>query len=112
MEEEFPNAKIIPSTYDQWFPYLNQVRDNLQVIENEIGDTWIHGCPSDPLKLSSFRAIQRERSACLLDGDCSLDDPLFFNFSRTFIKLAEHTWFVIPPLPFPPVYFIYIIISL
>jgi hypothetical protein len=32
----FPNAEIIPSTLDNWFGYLNDVRNNLPVLSNEV----------------------------------------------------------------------------
>jgi len=34
----------------------------------------------------------RARSDCLQAGQCSIDDPRFFLFSRMLLKNAEHTW--------------------
>ena len=64
----------------------------LQVVESEMGDTWSHGPPSDPLKVSMFRTLTRARRRCLDEGRCSTGDHRFYNFSRLLLKNAEHDW--------------------
>jgi len=66
--------------------------DALPVYHQEMGDTWIYGVPSDPLKLSKFRAAQRLRGRCLMEKKCSLESDTFFNFSRFLLKNGEHTF--------------------
>ena len=36
-------------------------RAQLPVVTQEIGDTWIHGVPSDPMKLARYREVARFR---------------------------------------------------
>jgi hypothetical protein len=36
----------------------------------EIGDTWVFGVQSDPLKAANFRAASRARAACIDDPTC------------------------------------------
>ena len=36
----------------------------------EIGDTWVFGVASDPLKTANFRAASRLRAACIEDPAC------------------------------------------
>lgn len=36
----------------------------------EIGDSWIHGVGSDPLRVADFRAASRARAACVADPAC------------------------------------------
>lgn len=37
IHREFPNATIIPSTYDSWFEQLSLVQDSLPIITDEVG---------------------------------------------------------------------------
>lgn len=39
----------------------------------EIGDTWVFGVQSDPLKTANFRAASRLRAACIANPDCPSD---------------------------------------
>ena len=88
----FPNATVIASTYDAFVAELLKVKSQLPVVSGEIGDTWIYGTASDPGKIAQFREMMSLRSSCLASGQCSLDDPQFFNFSALLLKSAEHTW--------------------
>ena len=62
------------------------LKDDLPVVEQEIGDSWIHGAGSDPYKLSAFRAFSRtvgkmvEKRAL---PDTVMDELLC---------IPEHTW--------------------
>ena len=38
-------------------------------VTNEIGDTWIQGIASDPVKSAEFRAVARVIEECLLSGN-------------------------------------------
>lgn len=40
------------------------------VAAGEIGDTWVFGVASDPLKTANFRAASRIRAACLAEPAC------------------------------------------
>lgn len=88
----FPEAEIVASGYDTFVHHLKDYKHLLPVYTEEIGDTWIHGAASDPQKTARYRMIQRVRSLCLKEGQCSLSDERFFNFSRLLIKYGEHTW--------------------
>ena len=72
---EFPKAKIISSTFEEYVAAISDVPDlNFPVIDKEIGDSWIHGVASDPIKLTKMRTIQEFRTACLKEGSCDLKD--------------------------------------
>lgn len=93
MRELFPNAKqIIPSDFDSFVQELETIQNQLPVVSEEIGDTWIYGVSSDPWKIAQYREILRARSECEEQEKCSITDYRFFNFSRLLIKGAEHTW--------------------
>lgn len=85
-------TQVVASTFDEFFPLVTPFKANLPVITSELGDTWIHGCPSDPKKVQIMREIHRVRAACVASGECTNDDPTFFNHSRLLLKNGEHTW--------------------
>eukprot|EP01084_Bolivina_argentea_P248172 415106_1 len=96
--EEFPNAYVHASTFDAYVNNLLQhpeIVASLPIIDQEIGDTWTYGPPSDPLKLAQFRAATRHRSDCVKSGKCVLKTggmTPFNNFSRILLKCGEHTF--------------------
>eukprot|EP01116_Phalansterium_solitarium_P008699 TRINITY_DN22658_c0_g1_i1.p1 TRINITY_DN22658_c0_g1~~TRINITY_DN22658_c0_g1_i1.p1 ORF type:complete len:757 (+),score=184.44 TRINITY_DN22658_c0_g1_i1:92-2362(+) len=90
---QFPNAEIRAATFDDFLDGLDDFKLwILDAIHNEMGDTWIYGCPSDPLKLAQMRAVARVQAKCVESKKCRFDDPTFANFSRIFYKVYEHTW--------------------
>ena len=92
LRKEFPGAKIIASTLDAFAEEMIKAKDCLPVVTTEMGDTWSHGPPSDPLKVSMFRALTRARRLCLDEDRCKLSDHRIYNFSRLLLKNAEHDW--------------------
>eukprot|EP00892_Ulva_mutabilis_P005410 jgi/Ulvmu1/3240/UM150_0013.1 len=88
----FPGATVKASTFEKFVDKLAPHADALPVVTGEIGDTWIHGVASDPVKMKEYRAMMRMRSQCLYDGGCVIQDPAFQNFTRLFLKVPEHTW--------------------
>ena len=59
-----------------------RVMKGLPVIENEIGDTWIHGAATDPQKLSRYKRVLRYINENGIKAD--LSDNL--------LLVPEHTW--------------------
>lgn len=99
--DTFPGATIIASTFDDWWdamlPAISGPNANiLPTLSNEIGDTWLHGVPSDPQKAAWMTRAGVLRAQCLagrLPGvTCSPSDPAFANFTRLLLKNTEHTW--------------------
>ncbi len=92
ISDRYPGTEVKASTMDDFAMKLWDVRDRLPVVREEIGDTWIHGTATDPLKLSQFRECVRLRNAWLQDGrlqEGSEDDDAF---SEPLLLVAEHTW--------------------
>lgn len=88
----YPNAVVEASTLDEYAKSLLAVEEKLPVIEEEIGDTWIHGVASDPWKVSRYRALIRlknrwEREGRLVKGGGGYD-----SFMMNLMLIAEHTW--------------------
>jgi hypothetical protein len=68
------------------------VMEQLPVVTREIGDTWLYGDPSDPLKNVHFREMSRVRAACVRDGACDPASATMRRFDRLLTKIPEHTW--------------------
>ena len=87
---EFPGASVTASTFEDFVSTLDI--DTLPVVEGEIGDTWIQGVSSDPLKMSQYRAASTALAKCFDEEKCSFEDTKVSNASRFLVKLPEHTW--------------------
>ena len=64
----FPNAQVVPTNLTEIANAVDPHRASLPVVTSEIGDTWIHGVASDPLKLARYREIARLRQDWLARG--------------------------------------------
>lgn len=87
LRREIPGADIRASTLDAFGTALWDRRESLPVVTEEIGDSWIHGAASDPVKLARFRALQR-----LYDRLAEELTPARLSFGRDLALVAEHTW--------------------
>ncbi len=92
MRQQFPDANIIASTLDAFASRLPEIKASLPVFTHEIGDTWIHGVGTDPVKVAGFRELSRLRNSWIKSGDVDEDAPDFSRFSQNLLLLAEHTW--------------------
>ena len=84
------------STFEQFVELLDAAYSRgeikLPVYSREMGDTWIHGSGTDPLRVAKWRALSRLHADCLRDPHCPSSDFAFHNFSRLLLKFGEHTW--------------------
>ena len=71
---------------------LVPIQDSLPVVTQEIGDTWIHGVGSDPIKVSQFKELSRLRQKWLRELPGISTDVRFKRFSRRLLMIPEHTW--------------------
>eukprot|EP01118_Nematostelium_gracile_P005782 TRINITY_DN1838_c0_g1_i1.p1 TRINITY_DN1838_c0_g1~~TRINITY_DN1838_c0_g1_i1.p1 ORF type:complete len:717 (-),score=180.87 TRINITY_DN1838_c0_g1_i1:73-2223(-) len=92
LQKQFPNANITASDFDSFVHKLDTVKDSLPIIDLEIGDTWIHGIMTDPLKTAKWRAIMRARKQCIESKACDANHPDMINFDFLLTKCGEHTW--------------------
>lgn len=87
-----PDAIVEASTLDQFAKALRPIRNQLPVITQEIGDTWIHGAGTDPKKVSQYRALCRLRQEWIATPGSSPDPETLNRFSDHLLCVAEHTW--------------------
>lgn len=88
----FPGAQIVASTLDNFTEVIQRVRASLPVCDQDLGDSWVMGAPSDPIKMQEARALYRLAAACVATGTCTNSDSKFYNFSRQLLKNGEHTF--------------------
>jgi hypothetical protein len=87
----FPHAEIQGASLSEMAKALEPYRDKLPVVKQEMGDTWIYGCASDPLKVARFRAVQRLRETWIANG-LDVGGATDLQFLRHALLEAEHTW--------------------
>jgi hypothetical protein len=91
-KQRFPGAHVFASTLTDFAAHLEAVRDELPVVREEIGDSWIHGVGSDPIKVSRYRELLRLRAEWLAGDRVSYNERSFINFNRWLLMVPEHTW--------------------
>jgi hypothetical protein len=89
---QFPNAQITPTDLTEIANAVEPYRGSLPVVTGEIGDTWIHGVASDPLKLARYREVARLRQSWLDQGKFSVGDATDVALLRHLLLEVEHTW--------------------
>jgi hypothetical protein len=92
LRRQFPNAKVTASNLTEIANALDPFRRQLPVVTQEIGDTWIYGVPSDPVKVARYREICRLRREWIAQGQFRAADPIDLALLRRLLLAAEHTW--------------------
>src|SRR5580698_9671154 len=92
LRKQFPGAQITASNLSEIANAVHPYRDQFPVVTEEIGDTWIHGVPSDPVKVARYRELARLRREWIADGHIAVGDATDLGFLRKFALSAEHTW--------------------
>ncbi len=92
LRERFPGATVRAARLDDALPCLRAARAGLPVVEDEIGDSWIHGVGSDPHKTRRFRALARWRSAAIAANPSLASRPDLLRCSDDLLLVAKHTW--------------------
>ncbi len=82
-----PDAVIRGATLEDYGAILWEKRERFPVLELELGDSWIHGSASDPLKTAKFLALQRLYDRFAGEGL----NGRRLAFGRGLAMVAEHT---------------------
>jgi hypothetical protein len=88
----FPNAEISAASLSDIANAADPYRNALPVVTQEIGDTWIHGIASDPLKVARYRALARLCNSWIAQGKFRVADATDLALLRHVLLEAEHTW--------------------
>ena len=89
---QFPTAQIVPTNLTEIANAVEPHRGSLPVLTAEIGDTWIHGIASDPLKVARYREVARLRQNWLAQEKFSPGDATDVALLRHLLLEVEHTW--------------------
>ncbi|SIQ09107.1 protein of unknown function [Alkalispirochaeta americana] len=92
LRQAFPRAEVVSGRLDDFAVDLDAVRNNLPVVTDEIGDTWIHGVGTDPAKVSGFLELQRLGTLWENAPEGGPDPESFDAFRRVLLLIPEHTW--------------------
>eukprot|EP00878_Enallax_costatus_P022037 GHUV01023361.1.p1 GENE.GHUV01023361.1~~GHUV01023361.1.p1 ORF type:complete len:573 (+),score=177.34 GHUV01023361.1:634-2352(+) len=98
VRQQWPGAAVQASTLDDFVTQLSEAVDQgkvqLPVVTGEVGDTWVYGVSSDPLKIARYRAAARaRRTACEEEQACGdiQQSGALARFDRLLLKIPEHT---------------------
>ncbi|CAM4772812.1 unnamed protein product [Rotaria magnacalcarata] len=87
IQSYYPNADLIASSLETFSQSLLQsYKDQLPVITDEWGTTWLYGVAADPYKQAAYRQISR------LLVDQKYSSSSIFNYSFRLLKNPEHNW--------------------
>ena len=92
LRKQFPNAQVTAANLTDIANAVEPYRERLPVVTQEIGDTWISGVPSDPLKVARYLEVARLRSEWIASGKFKEGDATDRAFLGGFLLEVEHTW--------------------
>jgi len=92
LQRQFPNAAIEAANLSQVAAAMEVARGTLPVVTSEIGDTWIYGAPSDPLKIARYREVARLRKDWIAGKKFASGDATDRQLLRRLALAPEHTW--------------------
>jgi hypothetical protein len=92
LRKQFPNAKVTAANMGQIALAVEPFKGNLPVVTQEIGDTWIYGVASDPVKVARYREIMRMRKQWVAEGKFASGDTTDLALLRHLLLPPEHTW--------------------
>jgi len=88
----FPRAKIVATNLTEIGNAVQPFRSHLPVVTQEIGDTWIYGVASDPVKVARYRELCRLRQSWIAANKFQIGDATDLALLRHLLLEPEHTW--------------------
>jgi hypothetical protein len=92
LRKRFPKAQVLASDFNAVAREIDDSEVPLPVVTQEIGDTWIHGPGSDPLRMAEFRELSRLRREWIEAGKLEANSDADLAFGGRLLPVAEHTW--------------------
>ncbi len=90
--QRFPRARIVATNLTEIGNAVQPYRSHLPVVTQEIGDTWIYGVASDPLKVARYRELCRLRQKWISSNGFQTGDATDLALLRHLLLEVEHTW--------------------
>lgn len=91
LHKRYPKARLIASSFNEIAEELIAMQDQLPVVTSEIGDTWIYGYGSAPIRMAKFRALSELYSQWLREKKIDRNSDAALNFALELGLIAEHT---------------------
>ncbi len=91
IEEQFSGYTVEAGSMDEIASLLWEKKDELPVVTDEIGDTWIHGAASDPYKSAALRELIDLKSKWIADSSMVKNSKEYIGFTDALLCIAEHT---------------------
>lgn len=91
IRKKYKDYNVVAGTLDDIAEKLWAIKDNLPVVKEEIGDTWIHGVSSDPYKYGAIKMLEDMRNEWLRKKLISPDSKAYKDFTSNLLCLTEHT---------------------
>jgi hypothetical protein len=88
----YPKAEISAASLAEIANAVDPHRASLPVVTDEIGDTWIYGVASDPLKVARCREVARLREGWIAARQIQIGDATDLALLRHLLLEVEHTW--------------------
>jgi len=92
LKRQFPNAQVVPTSLTEIANAVEPHKSVLPVVTQQIGDTWIYGASSDPIKVARYREIVRLRENWLSQGRFRPGDATDLALLSHLLLEVEHTW--------------------
>lgn len=92
LHKRYPNAEIVATSLNDVVQELENKRNEIPVLTSEIGDTWIYGYGSSPVRMAKFRALCRLYSRWIKEGKIDPDSDIAVDYAIRLGMIAEHTW--------------------
>ncbi len=92
LKQLYPNAQIIPTSFNEIALEITRYEKKLPFITQEIGDTWLYGIASDPKKIAEFRQLMRLHQQWIDEKKLIPQSETDIRFSIPLLLAAEHTW--------------------
>lgn len=91
LQKRYPNARLIASSFNEIAEELLAMQDELPVVTSEIGDSWIYGYGSAPVRMAKFRALSELYSNWLREKKIDKNSDEALHFAVELGLIAEHT---------------------
>lgn len=101
IRQKYPDAQVQASSLDNFAEGLLRHRQQLPVVEEELGDNWIYGTGCDPKKTAHFRELLQLRDKWIAEGTFDADSAEYQAFHEGLLLVTEHTWGLDEKLYFP-----------
>lgn len=92
LQKKYPGAEITSGTMDEFARVVLEHRDELPVVTEELGDTWIHGVATDPYKTAAYYELLRLRDEWEREEPEAADSPAWRDFCGGLLMVCEHSW--------------------